>query len=519
MQQDTNTENLERLVILPSSFTGGPRYMHERTQDAFSSFDRHDIISRVLHLKMKLMIDLLTKEKVFGETLCFMYSVKWQKRGLPHAHILLWLVHKIRPNDVYIIISAEFPNPNEDPILHNIIKMDMVHGPCGSLKTNSPCMQNGQWFPKAMNQQTITGEDGYPNYRRSSLQQGGFAAEIRLRGQQQMVVDNRWVVPYSPVLSKTFNAHINVEMCNSVMSVKYICKYVNKGSDQAEFQSGRYISSSEAVWRILSFPINERFPRLEYPRQTTLLAFFQLCQIDEFAKTLLYDEVPAYYIYDKQRGMFNRRKRGTPVDSSPGIFKDHVLGRVYMVHPLHIVRGPISFDALLKQVDDMQHPTFQAACRERGLMDDDQHWDAALNEACVSDNLRRLRHLFSVMLVFCALSDAALLWQKYQNNLAEDYIRDMHQSTNDLNNQQRQVIFNRCLNEIQDIVLSIGGNSLSYYGLPDPPSYEERDNREYSAERNYDSTELLNTLRVGIPALTNEQRNIFHRVCNSVIIL
>lgn len=184
------------------------------------------------------MIDLLTKEKVFGEALCFMYSVEWQKRGLPHAHILLWLVHKIRPNDVDNIICAEFPNPNEDPILHNIIKRDMVHGPCGALNTNSPCMQNGHCtkrFPKAMNQQTITGEDGYPKYRRRSLQQGGFAAEIRLRGQQQMVVDNRWVVPYSPVLSKTFNAHINVEMCNSVESIKYICKYVNKGSDQATF--------------------------------------------------------------------------------------------------------------------------------------------------------------------------------------------------------------------------------------------------------------------------------------------
>ncbi|KAL8616748.1 hypothetical protein ACOMHN_017785 [Nucella lapillus] len=31
-----NVENLGRLVILPSSFTGGPRYMHEYTQDALT---------------------------------------------------------------------------------------------------------------------------------------------------------------------------------------------------------------------------------------------------------------------------------------------------------------------------------------------------------------------------------------------------------------------------------------------------------------------------------------------------
>ncbi|CAH2098234.1 unnamed protein product [Euphydryas editha] len=132
MQSDNNVENLGRLVILPSNFTGSPRYMHERTQDAFcyvrkygrpdlfitfttnpkwieicrelltgqASYDRHDIIARVFHLKLKLMINLLTKDKVFGSTLCFMYSVEWQKRGLPHAHILLWLVDKIRPEAI-----------------------------------------------------------------------------------------------------------------------------------------------------------------------------------------------------------------------------------------------------------------------------------------------------------------------------------------------------------------------------------------------------------------------------------
>ena len=38
-------------------------------------------------------------------------DVEWQKRGLPHAHILIWLVDKVRPEEIEKIISAEIPDP------------------------------------------------------------------------------------------------------------------------------------------------------------------------------------------------------------------------------------------------------------------------------------------------------------------------------------------------------------------------------------------------------------------------
>lgn len=77
----------------------------------------------------------------------------------------------------------------------------------------------------------MTGNDGIPFYRRRKVDEGGRTAVLRKNG-QDITIDNRWIVPYSPVLSRMFEAHINVEYCNSVKSVKYLFKYVNKGGDR-----------------------------------------------------------------------------------------------------------------------------------------------------------------------------------------------------------------------------------------------------------------------------------------------
>lgn len=51
----------------------------------------------------------LWKESIFAETQCHMYSVEWQKRGLPHVHILVCLKEKIKPKQTNSFISADLP--------------------------------------------------------------------------------------------------------------------------------------------------------------------------------------------------------------------------------------------------------------------------------------------------------------------------------------------------------------------------------------------------------------------------
>jgi len=48
--------------------------------------------------------------------------------------------------------------------------------------------------------------------------------------------------------------------------------------------------------------------KVDTPKNTTLMAFFKLNCIDEFARTLLYSEIPSYYRY--VNGQFKRRKKG-----------------------------------------------------------------------------------------------------------------------------------------------------------------------------------------------------------------
>jgi len=278
---DGNAQNVGRMTILPATYIGSPRHMHEYAQDAMSyvrhygtadlfitftcnphwieikqelfsghsPIARHDITARVFRQKLKSLMDFIVKHNVFGETCCWMYSVEWQKRGLPHAHILIWLVEKIRPNEVDAVISAEIPNVQVDPGLHEVVIKNMIHGPCGTLNQNSPCMMDGKCskrYPRTLISETITGNDGYPLYRRRSTADNGKSTIVKLN-QQDIEIDNRWIVPYSPILSKTFKAHINVESCHSVKSIKYICKYVTKGSDMAVIGIGAENSNDEVT--------------------------------------------------------------------------------------------------------------------------------------------------------------------------------------------------------------------------------------------------------------------------------
>ncbi|GBM68273.1 hypothetical protein AVEN_88845-1 [Araneus ventricosus] len=110
-----------------------------------------------------------------------MCSIEWQKRDLPHAHILIWLKEKIHPGDIDNVIRAKIPDIQKDPVLFEIVSKHMIHGPCGALYMKSLCMKDKKCtkrFPRKMICETQAAEDGYPLYKQRKTEQRGHTAVI-----------------------------------------------------------------------------------------------------------------------------------------------------------------------------------------------------------------------------------------------------------------------------------------------------------------------------------------------------
>ena len=307
-------------VILPSSFTSGPRFIQKCLQDAlallrihggsdlFITFtanpkwreiteallpgqtasDRPDIVARVFHLKVASLLDDIMNKNVFGEGVAYVYTVEYQKRGLPHIHLIVFLHPAARlstPDCIDQFVSTEIPDENEEPVLHELVKTHMIHGPCG-IAHYSPCLNEkkecSKGFPKPFQQETEISGDSYVKTRRRNN-----GNTVNVRGTD---VHNGFVVSYSPYLLMRYQTHINVECTTGFNAIKYIYKvhyffcrcgfpldtfilqYIYKGPDRATvaidgnagdavrsqdevqlYLDARYFSSMEAYARSMGW--------------------------------------------------------------------------------------------------------------------------------------------------------------------------------------------------------------------------------------------------------------------------
>ena len=203
----------------------------------------------------------------------------------------------------------------------------------------------------------------------------------------------------------------------------------------------------------------------------------------------------------------------------PGIKEAHVLGRVYTINPcqgecfnlrllLHNIRGPQSF-AELKTVEGDLCSSFREACFRLGLLEDDNQYHSAMQEASVSNSAASLCSLFAVILTWCEPSNPIDIYEHHKESMAEDFLHQQHTRLGNHDLNFNNDIFNL---DLQDMVLSMGGRELSEYGLPQPQTVDnDRFARVYLREIDYDRDKQQAFLEQNITLLTADQRQVYSR--------
>ncbi|KAG5521132.1 hypothetical protein RHGRI_033626 [Rhododendron griersonianum] len=170
---ESNGSKVGIRIVLPGTFTGGPRDMRKRYLVAMTLVQRYgkpdlfltmtcnpnwpeikaelkqheqaqnrpDLATRIFHAKFEYLRREVVKKELFGPIAAYTFAIEFQKRGLPHVHMLIILKKAYKLNtaeQINALISAEIPNKNHQPHLYAMVVKHMLHGPCGEL--NMPKM-------------------------------------------------------------------------------------------------------------------------------------------------------------------------------------------------------------------------------------------------------------------------------------------------------------------------------------------------------------------------------------------
>ncbi|XP_026383485.1 uncharacterized protein LOC113278984 [Papaver somniferum] len=435
--------------------------IRRKLKEGKQAHDRPDLTTRVFHSKFEeLKADLFTKG-VLGKVVAYIHVIEFQKRGLPHAHILIILHEKDKlrtPDDYDRVVRAEIPDDKVEPELYASVLKHMIHVPC-ALSADCVCKKDGKCkkrFPKKFAAETLEGQDLYPVYRRRD-----DGREITLANGK--VMNNSWFVPYNSWLLKKYDYHINVEICSSVQSVKYLYKYVWKGVDRVsmevsnekeaeyeikQFVDARWICPQEDLWWIYKYQKNKIYPlvlslqvhlkdrqkillpegstvrdvmRREKASHTQLTEFFKKNQEDEFARTLLYKQFPEHYMWDKPLKQWKRRQRDNKVISRVNIFSTRS-ENYHLRLILKNIRGTTSFENLLKVGDNM-FSTYKEATQHLCLLESDTPIRDTLLEDVQVDMPWSLRRLFCMLLDLCNPTGVREFWDEFFPYMIEDHCR------------------------------------------------------------------------------------------------
>ncbi|GJV97841.1 DNA helicase [Tanacetum coccineum] len=432
------------------------------------------------------------------------------------------------------------------------------------MKDGFGCDQN---FPKPYSDRTFIDKDGYVHYRRR---------ETGIDIQRQCVrLDNRYVVPYNRKLCMRYYAHINVEYCGWTMLIKYLFKYISKGTDRVimnvtkpvgdvastsstpniqideikNFVEARYIGPHEACWRILDFPIHYRDPAVQIlaihlenmqritfkskdnlqsvvnnptKKKTTLTEWLDYNKNYTDGRNLTYLNFPSEYAWYPTHKYWQRRQnRNKPC-----------IGRLTYIHPsvgdlyyqrmlLCHQKGCRSFQEIRtvnNVLNNVLYPTNKAACEILGLLGGDQEWIEALQEAKAFATSSELRKLFVQILMFCDVSNPISLWDMFWKDMSDDVPRRLSKTLHLQHIEKSESKMKANVLSDFEVMLNSNSKSLKDFGLPMPPRdmLKILQNRLLMEEKNYNLELLAKEKDDLIPKLNSEQKAIFDEILDAI---
>ncbi|XP_074336522.1 uncharacterized protein LOC141673677 [Apium graveolens] len=336
--------------------------------------------------------------------------INLKKRGLPHAHIVVWIDESDKcknTDDIDLLISAEIPDKEVDPIGYESVSKFMVHGPCGELNSKYACMKDHKCtklFPKDFNNETIIDSKGYVVYKRHN--------DGRTIMCKDVAVDNIFIVTYNRGLIVKYQAHINVEWCNQGATMAIEKSENNEpGYDDNNEDDGKRNKSEVDDYIACRYEDSTQMQRCSYSglKRIKDTQVGEHCHIYNFLKSLG-GIIRANY-------GFNEKIRS-------------VLGRLIYIHPiarelfflrmlLNVVRGATSFRDI-RTINGVTYDTYKEACLKYGLLESDDDWQLAITDASVHQTGSQLLLLFVTLLFFSDISDVHALWNKNWRLMSDD---------------------------------------------------------------------------------------------------
>ncbi|XP_016195314.1 uncharacterized protein LOC107636308 [Arachis ipaensis] len=423
------------------------------------------------------------------------------------------------------VISAELPDPIRFPKLYSVVTKYMIYGPCGKLRPSSPCMRNGgcsKFYPKKFVDATGFDKDGYPIYRRRNME-----ITYKING---VDVDNRFVVPYNPLLLMKYRAPINLEFYNKSNVIKYLFKYINKGPDRItasirNVQTQEHGGQDQLIFHLpgkqnLLFIDHDKIPEIieknKY-KDTMFTAWMRANLKLPHGNQLLYSEFPNYFIYLRDSQEWVPRQRGFSIGRLTFI---HVgSGEIFYLRLLlNVQRGCKSFENI-RTVDGVVYDSFKAACNALGLLSDDQEFINAIKKTAELSSGFQLCQLFVTLLASNSMNKPELVWRDTWRLLADDILyyrrRELQLQELVMTEEELEVL---CLIEVEKL-LQMNGRSLKDFSqmpFPNQDLVSHFSNSMIMNEMNYDVDQLREEHDVNLDKLIDEQKLIYERIIDTV---